>query len=159
MRLHALRTDDWRLEQQLSDDADVPVWTPYRPHLTEGDARVRAIDLARRRLRGSAFQYAILVDGRAVGVAVLIPHGPGDVEIGYALLGRARGRGHATAAVAALLRWARGAGVRTARLEIVEGNGRSIRLARRLGFRRVDRKAAWHQGRRVVVEVWVGRLR
>jgi RimJ/RimL family protein N-acetyltransferase len=86
--------------------------------------------------------YAYLIvrasDGLAVGDAGF--HGPprpdGELEVGYALVPKARGAGLATEAVRLLLGWAwRQPEVRRIVARVDEGNGDSERLLRRLGFK------------------------
>jgi len=63
------------------------------------------------------------------------PDGVGEVEIGYGLAPSARGRGHGTAAVRALMAWVeQQPEVRAVRAEVLQGNAPSRRLLERLGF-------------------------
>ena len=94
--------DDWRLEMQLSRDPDVARWTVIPADLTEEQARARV----QRRLSavavGSLGFWIIEHEGAPVGSVGAGLSGP-DVEIFYALLPSARGKGFASAAVAAVV--------------------------------------------------------
>jgi RimJ/RimL family protein N-acetyltransferase len=84
-----------------------------------------------------AYVIVSLADGTAIGDAGF--HGPpnadGEVEVGYALVRRARGAGLAGEAVELLVRWALAQpGVRAVRARVDRGNGASERLLARLGF-------------------------
>jgi RimJ/RimL family protein N-acetyltransferase len=88
---------------------------------------------------GPFLAYVIVsrADGRAIGDAGF--HGPPnsaeEVEIGYALVPRARGGGLASEAVELLVTWARGQpGVRAVSARVDRGNAASERLLARLGF-------------------------
>jgi RimJ/RimL family protein N-acetyltransferase len=63
------------------------------------------------------------------------PNEDGQIEIGYALLPSARGRGYAIEAVRAMFAWAQGEhGVRRFRATVAPDNERSINLIHKLGF-------------------------
>lgn len=69
-------------------------------------------------------------------------HGPvvgvASVELGYLILPASQGRGYATEAAAALLRWAAARpGVRSVIVRIEPGNGPSLRVADKLGMREI----------------------
>jgi RimJ/RimL family protein N-acetyltransferase len=88
---------------------------------------------------GPFLAYVIVsrADGRAIGDAGF--HGPpnpgGEVEIGYALVPRARGAGPAGEAVELLVSWAQSQpGVRAVSARVDGGNVASERLLARLGF-------------------------
>lgn len=88
---------------------------------------------------GPFLAYVIVsrADGRAIGDAGF--HGPpnsaGEVEIGYALVPRARGAGLASEAVELLVAWAKSQpAVRAVSARVDRGNTASERLLARLGF-------------------------
>lgn len=88
---------------------------------------------------GPFYAYVIVraSDGLAVGDAGF--HGPprpdGELEVGYALVPKARGAGLATEAVRLLIGWAWSQpGVRRIVARVDEGNGDSERLLQRRGF-------------------------
>jgi RimJ/RimL family protein N-acetyltransferase len=90
---------------------------------------------------GPFLAYAIVreSDGRAIGDAGF--HGPpsaeGEVEIGYALVPRARGMGLARESVELLIAWAQSQpGVRAITARVERDNVGSERLLERLGFTR-----------------------
>jgi RimJ/RimL family protein N-acetyltransferase len=122
-----------RPEPGLAWEADfplAPLLTILRRVTDEPDGPVKF---------GPFFAYVIVrrADGLAVGDAGF--HGPpgadGEVEVGYALVPRARGAGLATESVALLVGWALaqpGVGAVSARVE--PGNPASVRVLERLGF-------------------------
>lgn len=67
----------------------------------------------------------------------LRPLGPGGVEFGYTIFTPFRGQGYATEACQALITWAQQQGVRRFVLTIRPDNQPSLRIAARLGFRKV----------------------
>jgi RimJ/RimL family protein N-acetyltransferase len=88
---------------------------------------------------GPFYAYVIVrrADGLAVGDAGFFgpPAAAGEVEIGYALVPRARGSGLAEEAVALLAGWALSQpGVRALTARVAPGNAASLRLLDRLGF-------------------------
>ncbi len=88
---------------------------------------------------GPFYAYVIIrnADGLAVGDAGFFgpPGAGGEVEIGYALVPRARGSGLAAEAVALLAEWALAQpGVRALSARVTPGNAASVRLLDRLGF-------------------------
>jgi len=67
------------------------------------------------------------------------PSAAGDVEIGWGLIESARGKGYATDASAAVIRWAmQQPGVRSISATIPDDNDRSQRVAKRLGLVRTS---------------------
>lgn len=132
--LRVVSAEDWQLQQQLSGTEDVVRWTTIPEQLTEAAARARA---ERAHVRYGTVVAAEYVVERAavccgqVGIAAL-DH---DVaEVFYALLPAARGRGTATRAIATLVQWAHGAGVRAVVLRTHPDNIASQRTAVRCGF-------------------------
>ena len=90
---------------------------------------------------GPFFAYVIIrtADGAAIGDAGFHggPDGTGEVEVGYALVPRARGIGLASEAVQLLVSWAAAQpGVRGIFALVNPGNTKSERLLERLNFRR-----------------------
>ena len=89
---------------------------------------------------GPYFAYVVVrrADGLAVGdVGFHGPPGPdGDVELGYALVPAARGRGLAGESVSLLVDWALAqTGVTAVSARVDGGNPASLRVLERLGFR------------------------
>jgi RimJ/RimL family protein N-acetyltransferase len=88
-----------------------------------------------------AYVIVLQRDGMAIGDAGF--HGPpsddGELEIGYALVPAARGRGLAGGAVRLLIGWAQSQpGVRVITARVDHGNVASERLLNRLGFAYTD---------------------
>jgi RimJ/RimL family protein N-acetyltransferase len=82
------------------------------------------------------------------------PNEDGQVEIGYALLPSARGRGYAIEAVRAIFDWAqREHGVRRFRASVAPDNERSINLIHKLGFVHTGEQWDPHDGRELVYEL------
>jgi len=96
---------------------------------------------------GPFFAYVIIrtADGVAVGDAGFHgdPDGAGEVEIGYALVPRARGAGLATDAVRVLVAWANAQrGVKGVCALVNPGNAASERLLLRTDFRRDGKRGS-----------------
>jgi ribosomal-protein-serine acetyltransferase len=92
--------------------------------------------------RGTAYSYAIYVQGRLAGAASLMARiGPGGLEIGYWLHPAYQGRGVATRTAGLLAEEAFRVGMK--RVEIVTdvANFRSAAIPRRLGFREIERRS------------------
>jgi RimJ/RimL family protein N-acetyltransferase len=92
--------------------------------------------------KGTAYNYAIFVQGRMAGIAGLMARvGPGGLEIGYWLHPGFVGRGAATMATSLLTAEAFRVGVQ--RVEIVTdvANFRSAAVPKRLGFVEVERRS------------------
>jgi RimJ/RimL family protein N-acetyltransferase len=88
---------------------------------------------------GPFLAYVIVLEPRATAIGDAGFHGPpnadGELEIGYALVPGARGRGLAAEAVGLLLAWAwTQPGVRAITARVDSGNVASERLLQRLGF-------------------------
>ena len=107
-----------------------PLLVSLRRAIDEPDGPVRF---------GPFFAYMIVrcSDGLAVGDAGF--HGPpgaeGEVEVGYALVPRARGMGLASESVALLTEWALAQpGVSAVSARVEPGNAPSVRVLERFGF-------------------------
>jgi RimJ/RimL family protein N-acetyltransferase len=107
-----------------------PLLASLRRAIDEPDGPVRF---------GPFFAYMIVrrSDGLAVGDAGF--HGPpgadGEVEVGYALVPRARGMGLASESVALLTEWALAQpGVAAVCARVEPGNAASVRVLERFGF-------------------------
>jgi RimJ/RimL family protein N-acetyltransferase len=99
---------------------------------------------------GPFFAYVIIrtADGMAIGDAGFHggPDDAGDVEIGYALVPKARGFGLASEAVRLLVYWAAAqSGVRGVFALVNPGNARSERLLERLNFKREGERGSLHR--------------
>lgn len=98
---------------------------------------------------------AVVVNDEVVGHAGF--HGPpdetGTVEIGYTVVPHLRGRGHAGAAVQALLAQAAASGeVRVVRASVAPGNAASLAVLRRAGFHHVGEQEDEEDGLELVFE-------
>jgi ribosomal protein S18 acetylase RimI-like enzyme len=90
-----------------------------------------------------------LEDGEPVGVALIARRGRASRLAAMAVVPAARGRGVGEAWVRRLLEEARARGGRSMSLEVVEQNGRAVRLYERCGFR-VVRRLVGYEGKPVV---------
>jgi RimJ/RimL family protein N-acetyltransferase len=109
-------------------------------------------------LLGPFFAYVIIRadDGMAIGDAGFHggPDGAGEVEIGYALVPKARGLGLASQAVSLLVSWAAAQpGVNGIFALVDPGNLASERLLTRMNFEREGKRGSLHRF------VFAGRLR
>jgi len=120
-----------------------PDWLKYI-----GDRGVRNLDDARgyiergpqdmyTRLGYGLYRVELKSDGTAIGLCGLIKRDTlPEVDIGFAFLERHRGQGYAREAAAATLAYARTTlGLRRVLAITSPGNGRSIQLLEKLGFR------------------------
>jgi RimJ/RimL family protein N-acetyltransferase len=99
---------------------------------------------------GPFFAYVIIraADGMAIGDAGFHggPDGAGEVEIGYALVPKARGLGLASEAVRLLVAWsAAQPGVKGIFALVHPGNGESERLLTRMNFKRMGKRGELHR--------------
>jgi len=110
--------------------------------------------------RGRPGHFVIDLDGAMVGVVQLerrdvdhqVRQAAGHVDLGYLLLPEVWGRGYATEACEAALRWFAGAVPGEAVVLVTQtANAPSMRLAARLGFVEVERFEAYG------TEQWLGR--
>lgn len=147
--MEILRTERLRLRTVNEDDAAFYLELLNDPDFIEhiGDRGLRTLDDARRHLREGpvAMQSArghslYLVEpiggGAALGLSGLIKRDTLEhVDIGYAFLPQARGKGYALEAAQGVVRHAAGLGI--ARLAAITspGNTPSIHLLTRLGMR------------------------
>lgn len=99
---------------------------------------------------------AIVVGDDRVVVGHAGFHGPPDddgmVEVGYSVLPEHRRRGHARAALAALIAFARERGARTVRASISPDNAASQALVASFGFAHVGEQWDEEDGRELVFE-------
>ncbi len=137
---------DWRLEQQLSEVADVPRFTYYSASLSEQAARQRAERSLRMRESGRGARYVIETADGAAGTAG-VAREEGGIAVFYALLPAFRGRGLVTRSVRAFSSWAFSVGYPSVHLVAHDANAASIAVARRLGF--VAERSMVQEGRAV----------
>lgn len=151
MTLRALEPDDLDFLYQLENDPDLwavsdAVVGPVSRHALREYLRQGSASLA------EAGQLRLIItdeSGQAVGALDLFDYSTlhQRAGVGLAVLAAARRRGHAQAALAALLSYAR----HTLRLHqlyctIAADNAASLRLFRRAGFRRVGLRRDWLRG-------------
>jgi len=147
LRLRPLTADDAAFILELVNE---PAWLQFI-----GDRNVHTLDDARTYIaKGPATMYArhgfgplaveLKEGGAPVGICGLIKRETlPDVDLGYALLARFRGRGYASEAAAAVLAHGKPAfGLARVIALTAPDNTDSIRLLERLGFR-YERMIAW----------------
>jgi RimJ/RimL family protein N-acetyltransferase len=145
IRLEPLGEQHLGLLERLVEDPDVQRFTRLpRPAPPEVGREWLARYEAGRR-DGTREGFAIVADGEVVGLAVVPEIDGGTAELGYVVVPEARGRGHATAALAALTDWALARGLRRLELRIDADNHASKRVAERCGyvFERVADVEVW----------------
>lgn len=145
-----IETERLRLRRLTADDADFMLRVLNEPSFIEniGDRGVRTAEDARAYiLRGPVASYErfgfglymveLKGSGAGVGICGLLKRDAlGDVDLGYALLPEFWSQGYASEAAAGVLAYARGAlGLGRVVAVVSPGNGASIRLLERLGFR------------------------
>ena len=149
--MHLLPMSDthfaWLLGQCLLDDA---------PRLPEGGiATPEILDLMRGVAAevGGEAAWLMVADGEAVGiVSIKQRDAQGRWDIGYGVAPEREGRGHATAAVAALKPVARAHGARGLTAETLPDSGASPRVLQRNGFTCIGQFDHPEDG---VVDQWV----
>jgi RimJ/RimL family protein N-acetyltransferase len=152
--LRAMRESDWELEQALSHDAEVVRWTFYPEAMDETAARHRVSVSVERAGSGGFQRYVIWHGNDAVGTCGLAHLDTDCPEVMYVLLPSSRGQGFATRAALALVGWTTGARYGAVRLETVEGNSASERVAQRAGFTVLRSGLDEHRGSTVTVHIW-----
>jgi ribosomal-protein-serine acetyltransferase len=137
-------TDAAALYQVVQESLDH--LSPWMAWVADGYSPAAAADFVAATFddwaNGTAYNYAIYVQGRLAGAASLMARiGPGGLEIGYWLHPAYLGRGVATRAAGLLAEEAFRAGMK--RVEIVTdvANFRSAAIPRRLGFTEVERRS------------------
>jgi [ribosomal protein S5]-alanine N-acetyltransferase len=157
----ARRSDAADLERLFHD----PRVNRYLPPARRRESGLESVRRAQRNARiGSAVRFTVRSrsDDQFVGQVTLFGRNPDDrkAEIGYAFAVAAWGHGYATEATARVIDWAFGP-LRLHRIEasVVAGNRASVRVLRRLGFRREGvRRDGAIDGRAFVDLVEFGRL-
>jgi [ribosomal protein S5]-alanine N-acetyltransferase len=149
-RLRPFVLSDLDLVREASGDPYIPVITTVPAVYSEEEGR-RFIERQHGRAEegaGYSFAVADARTDRAVGQAGLWLRdvSRGRAQVGYWVVGSARGRGAAALAAAALAGWALGE-LRIPRVELyVEPwNSASIRSAERAGFRREGLLRSWQE--------------
>ncbi len=106
--LRSWSTDDLSAVRDASDDTYIPAITTVPSNYTDAEARAWIQRQHFRTVDGQGLSLAITTrdTGRAVGAIVLMCACAGVGTLGYWLVPRARGRGHARRAVLLLARWA-----------------------------------------------------
>jgi RimJ/RimL family protein N-acetyltransferase len=140
------------IEVRLAADATVREWTFYPAGLSPSGAAARARRSVRNMQKRRGQRYVIQEGREPVGTAGIGTTIDGAAEIYYALLPEARGRGAASAAVRALRRWAREAGIQRLQATTLIGNTSSERVLRAAGFLPLGLSADSRDGR--ALRVW-----
>jgi RimJ/RimL family protein N-acetyltransferase len=147
---------------ELFNDPVTAAWTPAPVPFTREEARERlASSYPGMWESGAGAPFAALdaVTGEVQGWVALFGLKDGVGEIGWAVSPRARGRGVATDAVAAVARWAfRELGVRRLEAVIIAGNWTSLAVAQKCGFTWEGTRRRGGTQRGTVVDVWVASL-
>jgi RimJ/RimL family protein N-acetyltransferase len=161
IRLEPLRPDHRAVWEELILDPDVQRFTSVPEPLPPGyvEEWMARYEEGRRGGTREAFLVLDVHGGQALGIGVAIGiDRPGrTVELGYAVLPGARGRGVATATLRAMTAWARSElGAIRVELRIDPANEASKRVAERCGFERegVLRAMPIKPGRWGDLEVW-----
>ena len=140
--LRPFRSADVRAMREAIDEslAEVQQWLPWgseEPSSLEHLA-ARIEKYASECDAGTAWRLALVdeTNGRFLGSGALLPYpGPGALEVGYWIRNSEAGRGLATRAAAALIRYSfREKGIERMELWTKPGNEPSAAVARRLGF-------------------------
>lgn len=140
------------IEVRLAADAAVRQWTFYPAGLSSSGAADRARRSIRNMQSRRGQRYVIREGREPVGTAGIGTTLQGAAEIYYALVPEARGRGAASAAVRALRRWSREAGIQRLQATVLVGNTGSERVLRATGFTSTGLAADPRDGR--VLRVW-----
>ncbi|HET8630066.1 MAG TPA: GNAT family N-acetyltransferase [Thermomicrobiales bacterium] len=143
LRLVALGPDD--------ADAYYALVDRNRGHLTQhgdytelGRATPASILEELRNPQSGSARFGIWLDDALIGRADLSPRVPGHHVIGYWLGGEYTGRGYATRACAALIRYGRDAlGATAISAGVTKGNAASEALLGRLGFQAIEDRGAY----------------
>jgi RimJ/RimL family protein N-acetyltransferase len=139
--MRAWRDSDLHALVQLCQDPEISRWTRVPFPYGEQDARLYLLHRYDAILAGERAPFAIVApgDGPLLGSISLlrIDSDRRRAEVGYMLAVEARGRGHATRAVAAVCRWGFTA-LKLDRIQLLAAteNGPSQRVAERAGFTR-----------------------
>ena len=152
--LRAISEEDWQIEVALSHDPEVVRWTYYRESMDEDAARGRVRVSVERAAAGIEQRYVIWGGDNALGTCGISHLDSDEPHIMYALLPAFRGLGRATAATVALAAWADGVGYSKVRLETIEGNVASERVATKAGFALLRSAMEDHRGRQVMLHTW-----
>lgn len=152
--LRAVTDEDWCVEQQLSQNAEVVRWTSYPAAMTETEARARVARQQERARQGATQRYTIWDGDTRVGTCGLGLLDQPSPEAMYALLPAARGRGVATGALHTLTDWAAEHGRPAVTVVTVEGNAASAAVALRAGFSIVETYQGQHRGATSTLHRW-----
>lgn len=152
--LRAVTDEDWCMEQQLSQNAEVVRWTSYPAAITEAEARTRVARQQERARQGVTQRYTIWDGDTRVGTCGLGFLDQPSPEAMYALLPTARGRGVATSALRLLTDWAAEYGRPAVTVVTVEGNAASAAVARRARFSIIETYEGQHRGAASTLHRW-----
>ncbi|SFB79104.1 GNAT family N-acetyltransferase [Streptomyces aidingensis] len=144
---------------ELFDDPDVARWTPLASPFDLEAARAYVVKARALRAGGQGVNLAVTLDGgEALGGAVMFRNAEEEreIELGYVIGPRHRGRGLARRALRLLAEHARAADFGRIVLRIEPGNLASTAVARAAGFRLTEERADRElKGETTVLETWV----
>lgn len=141
------------VEAALAADPEVRRWTFYPPTLDAGALQSRIHRMSLNAARGRSRRFVIRAGPVLFGTAGLGTSATGGIEVFYALLPPARGRGIARDAVRALSALAIRCGAAQVTAEVLEGNDRSSRVLAAAGYRCAGRERDRRDG--AVATRWV----
>ncbi|MBX3499870.1 MAG: GNAT family N-acetyltransferase [Alphaproteobacteria bacterium] len=151
--LRAFTPQDAQRVFEIRSDFEVTrmlVFPAYPPVLEHVAAWLREHAVEWR--AGTAYRFAVVVDGRVIGCADVDEIQDGCGELGYWLERDYWGRGLASEAAAAVLAFATGTlGLRRLQAGHAADNPASGRILERLGFRWVEDRTRWYNSRRADV--------
>lgn len=123
-------------EAALRSRPDLLPWMPWAVELQPEAQQALAGSAPEAWVAGRAHPFAVLREGRVVGVVVLSREAPAEYELAYWIASDAAGAGLATEAAAGVLDWAREhLYVKRFTLWAGTANAPSRRVAEKLGFR------------------------
>ncbi len=159
MQLELLGEQHLGAVAELISDPEVLHFTRIPEPPPEGFERTWLGAYEQARLDGSREAFAVVEDGRFLGLAlaVHIDREAGEVELGYIVGHWARGRGVATESLRLLTRWAFDElGAQRIELIIESANAPSVKVAERCGYvLEGERRSTYlKQGRRVDARIY-----
>jgi RimJ/RimL family protein N-acetyltransferase len=147
VRLRPWLPEDAEVRVRAGRDPEVQRWTSVPRDVDVHQARAWVAWAEDARVRCQALYSAVTLDGRCVGSAGLVRlhHEDLRAEVGYWLVGEARGRGLATRALRLLTGWCF-ANLNLARLDLFTNtdNDASMAVALRAGYTREALLRSWH---------------
>ena len=158
--LRAHRAEDVAGIVEQCQDPVTRRWTVVPVPYTDAEGKDFVAECARGWREGSAFAFAVEVDGRFAGTVDLRRQGAAGLSLGYGLAPWARGRGITGRALRVLLDWA----FETLEPEVVlwtaiAGNWASRRVAWSVGVRVEGTVRGLEEQRGIRLDGWIGSVR